>query len=206
MVKIGKTKDGYQRLRCGFCGKSFQLGYTYNACKPGIKEKIIEMANDKNSLNQTKKALNVGRRTVIRERKKKGFEASLIQKSTPQNTDEKIARKTLSELYRDKNLLAKRLTSFAPVSNYPDKVFCAPVCKNPKNIEKIIEKLDILKILISEKEVFISKNWPIPKKPPKKTVIVSGSIETVFHGSNEEVLKFLRSLKKTHRGLKIVIS
>jgi transposase-like protein len=71
VVKIGKTKLGFQRCRCGACSKSFQLGYAYEACKPGIKERIIEMAINGSGVNDTKRVLGVGKSTVMREIKKK---------------------------------------------------------------------------------------------------------------------------------------
>ncbi|MBK9017043.1 MAG: hypothetical protein IPM82_24955 [Saprospiraceae bacterium] len=42
MTKNGHRKNGAQRWRCNVCLKSFQLEYTYNAHKPGVKEQIIE--------------------------------------------------------------------------------------------------------------------------------------------------------------------
>ncbi|CDH05948.1 hypothetical protein XBO1_2090002 [Xenorhabdus bovienii str. oregonense] len=32
----------HPRYRCYTCGKVFQLEYTYQACKPGVKEQIVE--------------------------------------------------------------------------------------------------------------------------------------------------------------------
>ena len=42
IAKNGHRGNGTQRWRCNSCRKSFQLGYTYNAHKSGVKEQIIE--------------------------------------------------------------------------------------------------------------------------------------------------------------------
>lgn len=44
VIKIGKSKQGHQKCRCGSCRKTFQLGYEYEACKTGVKERILEMS------------------------------------------------------------------------------------------------------------------------------------------------------------------
>ncbi|MEX0447360.1 IS1 family transposase, partial [Xenorhabdus sp. SGI246] len=36
----GKGNGGHSRYRCYACRKVFQLEYTYQACKPGVKEQI----------------------------------------------------------------------------------------------------------------------------------------------------------------------
>lgn len=71
VIKIGKTSKGHQRCRCGSCRKSFQLGYVYEAYKPGVKEKILEMAINGSGVMDTKRVLKVGKSTVMRTLKKK---------------------------------------------------------------------------------------------------------------------------------------
>ena len=47
VVCNGKTKKGLQRYICKneMCShKTFQIEYAYNACVPGVREKIIDMA------------------------------------------------------------------------------------------------------------------------------------------------------------------
>ncbi|SFN43214.1 InsA C-terminal domain-containing protein [Xenorhabdus japonica] len=40
----GKGNGGHSRYRCYACRKVFQLEYTYQACKPSVKEQIVDMA------------------------------------------------------------------------------------------------------------------------------------------------------------------
>ncbi len=64
--KIGKSKLGHQRCRCGRCRKSFQLSYTYTAWNPGIKEQILQMAINGSGVMDSKRVLGVGKGTVMR--------------------------------------------------------------------------------------------------------------------------------------------
>jgi transposase-like protein len=45
-----KGVAGYQRFRCLDCKRPFQLDYAYEASKPGVKEKLIEMAMHRSSI------------------------------------------------------------------------------------------------------------------------------------------------------------
>jgi transposase len=69
--KIGKSKLGHQRCRCGNCRKSFQLSYSYEASKPGVKEQILEMSINGSGVMDTKRVLGVGKSTVMQTIKKK---------------------------------------------------------------------------------------------------------------------------------------
>ncbi|WP_232326377.1 IS1-like element transposase [Xenorhabdus hominickii] len=40
----GKGNDGHPRYRCCTCCKVSQWEYTYQACKPDVKEQIINIA------------------------------------------------------------------------------------------------------------------------------------------------------------------
>ena len=44
IYRHGKARSGEQRYRCRECHHCFQLDYRYEANKPGVAEKIIEMA------------------------------------------------------------------------------------------------------------------------------------------------------------------
>ncbi len=56
VYRHGQNPKGHDRFRCRDCHRVFQLTYTYEARKPGIKELITEMAfngaggNDSNLL------------------------------------------------------------------------------------------------------------------------------------------------------------
>ena len=64
---FGKTKNGTQRYIC--CNKScprrtFQLEYRYNACRPGMHERIVEMAMNGSGTRDTGRALHISKDTV----------------------------------------------------------------------------------------------------------------------------------------------
>ncbi|ABB60998.1 iso-IS1 ORF1 [Shigella dysenteriae Sd197] len=44
VYRHGQNPKGHDRFRCRDCHRVFQLTYTYEARKPGIKELITEMA------------------------------------------------------------------------------------------------------------------------------------------------------------------
>ena len=62
----GTGSTGLQRYRCADCKKTFQIDYNYEACRPGMKEKIIEMAMNNSGIRDTARVLNVGCNTVLR--------------------------------------------------------------------------------------------------------------------------------------------
>ena len=68
--KYGKNPRGAQRYRCFKCGRSFILDYAYEAWKPNVKEKIIDMAMNSSGVRETSRVLNVGLNTVLRTLKK----------------------------------------------------------------------------------------------------------------------------------------
>ncbi|AHA66277.1 Transposase [Shigella dysenteriae 1617] len=63
MVRTLKAND---RFRCRDCHRVFQLTYTYEARKPGIKELITEMAFNGAGVRDTARTLKIGINTVIR--------------------------------------------------------------------------------------------------------------------------------------------
>ena len=64
VIKFGKRANGHQRYRCKSCKKTFQLEYTYKACEPGIKEKIVDMAMNASGTRDTARTLKIARGTV----------------------------------------------------------------------------------------------------------------------------------------------
>jgi len=64
LVKNGKSENATQRWRCNHCKKSFRLDYRYNARKPGMKEKIIEMTLNSSGVRDIERVLKVHRDTV----------------------------------------------------------------------------------------------------------------------------------------------
>lgn len=66
VCRHGKTPAGHVRYRCPFCPHVFQLTYTYEARKPGVKEKIVDMAFNGSGVSDTDRVLKIGINTVIR--------------------------------------------------------------------------------------------------------------------------------------------
>ena len=59
--------NGRQRVLCRnkVCSRStFQLEYTYNAYKPGVKQQIVDMAMNGSGVRDTGRVLNVSKDTV----------------------------------------------------------------------------------------------------------------------------------------------
>ena len=62
--KNGKSLKGRQRWFCKKCRKYFQLDYTYNACKQGVKEKIIKMTLNSCGVRDIGRVLQISKDTV----------------------------------------------------------------------------------------------------------------------------------------------
>ena len=70
---FGKTKKGVQRYICrnSACShQTFQMDYKYNACKPGIREKVVEMAMNGSGTRDTGRVLKISKDTVTATLKK----------------------------------------------------------------------------------------------------------------------------------------
>ena len=73
---FGKNRTGRQRYLCRNqeCGhKTFQMEYKNNACRPGMKEKIIDMAMNGAGTRDTGRVLGISKDTVtavLKKRKK----------------------------------------------------------------------------------------------------------------------------------------
>ncbi|WNT51918.1 IS1-like element IS1N family transposase [Shigella dysenteriae] len=70
VYRHGQNPKGHDRFRCRDCHRVFQLTYTYEARKPGIKELITEMAFNGAGVRDTARTLKIGINTVIRTFKK----------------------------------------------------------------------------------------------------------------------------------------
>ena len=65
----GKNSTGRQRYLCrnrGCRHKTFQLEYKNNACRPGTKEKIVEMTMNGSGTRDTGRVLNISPNTVTK--------------------------------------------------------------------------------------------------------------------------------------------
>ena len=61
----GKARSGLQRYRCRDCHHCFQLNYLYEANKPGVTDKITEMALNVSGIRDTGRVLGISIATVI---------------------------------------------------------------------------------------------------------------------------------------------
>jgi hypothetical protein len=79
-MKSGKNAQNIQRYQCknNACPTvTFMLNYRYNACAPGIKEKVVDMAINSSGIRDTARVLKIDKNTVISILKSKGD--SLVQ-------------------------------------------------------------------------------------------------------------------------------
>lgn len=70
LVKNGHSENGTQRWRCNQCKKSFQLDYSYNARKPGVKEQITELTLNGSGVRDIGRILGISPNTVVSDLKK----------------------------------------------------------------------------------------------------------------------------------------
>ncbi len=66
VYRHGHSTSQHERFRCRSCKRVFQLTYTYEARKPGVKDKIVDMAHNVAGVRDTARTLKVGINTVIR--------------------------------------------------------------------------------------------------------------------------------------------
>ena len=65
IYRHGKARSGVQRYRCRSCHNCFQLKYLYEANKPGVAEKIVDMALNGSGVRDTSRVLGISVTTVI---------------------------------------------------------------------------------------------------------------------------------------------
>jgi transposase-like protein len=67
VVKNGKSSVGIQRYLCRIpdCGKTFQRDHRYQACAPGIKDRLVDMALNGSGIRDTARVLCVSVGTVL---------------------------------------------------------------------------------------------------------------------------------------------
>ena len=64
LQKNGMSLNGTQRWFCKECNRYFRLEYRYNACKKGVREKIVEMTLNSSGVRDTGRVLGVSKDTV----------------------------------------------------------------------------------------------------------------------------------------------
>ncbi len=73
VVLYGSNPNGKQRFLCknAECShKTFQLEYTYNAYKPGVKQQIVDIALNGSGTRDTGRVLGISKDTVTHVLKK----------------------------------------------------------------------------------------------------------------------------------------
>jgi transposase-like protein len=70
LQKNGKSPNGTRRWYCKECKKYFRIDYLYNACKPGVKDKITEMTLNGSGVREIGRVLGISRNTVCSDLKK----------------------------------------------------------------------------------------------------------------------------------------
>ena len=59
VYRHGRSCSRHERFRCRSCKRVFQLTYSYEARKPGIKEQIVEMAHNTHETRRFARELNL---------------------------------------------------------------------------------------------------------------------------------------------------
>ena len=70
VYRHGKSRSGTQRYRWKQCLHCFQLNYVYEAHKPGVADKIVEMALNGSGVRDTGRVLGISMNTVMAHLKK----------------------------------------------------------------------------------------------------------------------------------------
>ena len=65
VYRHGKARSGLQRYRCRDCQHCFQREYLYEANKPGVTDKITDMAMNGSGVRDTGRVLGISITTVI---------------------------------------------------------------------------------------------------------------------------------------------
>jgi len=66
IYRHGRSTLQHERFRCRACKRVFQLTYTYEARKSGVKEQIVDMAHNGSGARDTARTLKIGINTAIR--------------------------------------------------------------------------------------------------------------------------------------------
>lgn len=71
LVKNGLSRNKTQRWYCNHCKRSFQLDYSYNAHKPGIKQQIDQQTLNSSGVRDIARNLKISPNTVCNHLKKR---------------------------------------------------------------------------------------------------------------------------------------
>lgn len=70
LVKNGHNPEDKQRCLCKDCKRTFQIEYSYNACKEGEKPTILKMSHNGSGIRDIARVLQINTKTVLGELKK----------------------------------------------------------------------------------------------------------------------------------------
>ncbi len=70
IYRHGRARSGMQRYRCKDCHHCFQSDYLYEGNKPGVGDKIVDMAMNGSGVRDTGRVLGISVTTVIARLKK----------------------------------------------------------------------------------------------------------------------------------------
>jgi transposase-like protein len=65
VCRYGLTPSGHQRFLCKLCRRVFQLSFIYEARKPDVQGKIVDMAFNGAGVRDTARTLKIGINTVF---------------------------------------------------------------------------------------------------------------------------------------------
>jgi transposase-like protein len=71
LYRNGKSPNGTQRWYCKDCKKYFRIDYSYNACKKGVEEKVVEMTLNGSGVRDIGRVLQISKDTVVAVLKKR---------------------------------------------------------------------------------------------------------------------------------------
>ncbi|WP_274714201.1 IS1 family transposase [Xenorhabdus bovienii] len=66
IYRNGRSRSGHQLYLCQSCRHSWQLEFTYAACRPGTHKQIVDMAMNGMGCRATARVMGIGLNTVLR--------------------------------------------------------------------------------------------------------------------------------------------
>ena len=73
VYRHGKSACGKTRFNCKGCRRTFQGDYTYNGCRPEVKELVVKMTLNGSGIRDVARVLDISTNTVTSDIKKKSI-------------------------------------------------------------------------------------------------------------------------------------
>jgi insertion element IS1 protein InsB len=64
--KNGRTSNQKQRYRCNWCWRQFITDYSYQGCKPDVRQKVVPMTMNGSGIRDIARVLSISRNTVLK--------------------------------------------------------------------------------------------------------------------------------------------